>query len=751
MVLTVIFSAITSSLIVNADELDGYTKVDWSWNRDMETTDANSVIVGGNIPFWRYVNKTSPANNNAIWKSIYGDELSDDDVTKIWLGDIDKRYVVASVDVANIPDENIRQYIYDHIDEDLPDLKFKFDIDADVEGNSNLDKAKTLFDGDIGYRVYRDGDTCKIEMKFSPKFHLIDNYDPRDVDTLLPNMPRKKLPKARYPYSSVIFSMWGYNGGSNEHYGALEVVEGDDPKYIYGQSFGYGDILEKGKIPNNMVYPNFEAGEINQEGTWAGTVESDTLDSNLIRIGQQFKKRDDSWYYSYGGAVGYNFKFPFKVSLAVDNSMKITKRIINYVTGEVILENTDSFAYGSNSVGKMYVLADKSGYAYVDNDMNFDVGYAYNHFDVKRADNNEILGVDSCIIANVAFDPNIKHKILDVYVTPLPVESKLIVRYVDIDTGEDIKTEEVKGKVLTTPDDEDIIKYTIDPPKPQVIVKKYVVEDLTGRIEEEKENPDPDVSVRVSGTKPILVLIISCTKDNGGGGDDISPTPTPTPKPNDDNNGDDEPATTPIDPPMCDSEENTIQWEEREKHSYTGSDNKKHTCYHYYVYEAKLKVDSVDVSPTTLKSGYGVTTDISTSVSYRQVAKYKEGNCDHRLSTSRTPTSKPKPPTTVAVRMGWTTHTFDGDFIQDSTVLLDKVSGNSTTAKFSAPTNSAVGQKMIYTDIYLSGTGSEPRRHVIAFDIYGGGVDGTQWCTTVTKELVINGDMYEDAGTTSTY
>ena len=61
-----------------------------------------------------------------------------------------------------------------------------------------------------------------------------------------------------------------------EHYGALEVVEGNDPKYIYGQSFGYGDILEKGKIPNNMVYPNFEAGEINQEGTWAGTVESDT-------------------------------------------------------------------------------------------------------------------------------------------------------------------------------------------------------------------------------------------------------------------------------------------------------------------------------------------------------------------------------------------------------------------------------------------------------------------------------------------
>ena len=89
MVLTVIFSAITSSLIVNADELDGYTKVDWSWNRDMETTDVNSVIVGGNIPFWRYVNKTSPANNNAIWKSIYGDELSDDEKNAL-LEQVDK-------------------------------------------------------------------------------------------------------------------------------------------------------------------------------------------------------------------------------------------------------------------------------------------------------------------------------------------------------------------------------------------------------------------------------------------------------------------------------------------------------------------------------------------------------------------------------------------------------------------------------------------------------------------------------------
>ena len=111
MILTVIFSAIASSYIVNADELDGYTKVDWSWNRDMETTDDNTVIVGGNIPFWRYVNKTDPSNNNAIWKSAFGDELTDKEVTDIWGGYADPKYIVASVDVANIHDENIRQYI----------------------------------------------------------------------------------------------------------------------------------------------------------------------------------------------------------------------------------------------------------------------------------------------------------------------------------------------------------------------------------------------------------------------------------------------------------------------------------------------------------------------------------------------------------------------------------------------------------------------------------------------------------------
>ena len=656
-IFTVIFSAITSSYIVNADELDGYTKVDWSWNRDMETTDENGVIVGGNIPFWRYVNKTDPANNNAIWKSIYGDELSDDEVTKIWRGKLNEKYVVASVDVANIKDENIRQYIYDHVDEDVPDLKFKFDIDADVDGKSNLDKAKTLFNGDIGYRVYRDGDTCKIEMKFSPKFYLIDGNDESlsDEEKFLPNMPKKRLPRARYPYSSVIFSMWGYEGGSNKHYGALEVVEGNDPKYIYGQSFGYGDILEKGKIPNNMVYPNFESGEINQEGDWTGMVEDDTLDSNIIRIGQQYKQKGDLWYYSYGGAVGYNFKFPFKVSLGLDLFGTVTKRFINSSSGEIIFENTDSIPFGkSDSITKTYILADNSGKAII-NDSETD--YIYERYKVVNSSNGETLTEDTSVYVDVDLSSNIPNKTLEIYVRP------------------------------NTP---------IDTPT---------------------ETPKPDDSNR---------------------------------PPSDETIPDDEVETVPIDPPICESDTNTIVWQEQTKHTVSDSDGQRHTCYHTYTYKAKLKVDSITLSPDPIKSGYGLDAEVKTSISYEQTNAQKSYSCSQRLGT-HTPSDKPKPPTKVTARLGWTSKTFDGDFIQGSTVNMDKVSSNSTSATFSAPHNNIVNENKLYTDLWLSGTKEEPKRHKIAFDIYGGGVDGTEWCTTVEKTFVINGDMYEDAYTTSTY
>ena len=78
-------------------------------------------------------------------------------------------------------------------------------------------------------------------------------------------------------------------------------------------------------------------------------------------------------------------------------------------------------------------------------------------------------------------------------------------------------------------------------------------------------------------------------------------------------------------------------------------------------------------------------------------------------------------------------------------------SHNQTVRKCHYSNNNIVNESKLYTDLWLSGTKEEPKRHKIAFDIYGGGVDGTEWCTTVEKTFIINGDMYEDAYTTSTY
>lgn len=726
-IISALFSFMVSSRTVRAAELDGYTIVDWSRDRDVESNDANSVIVGGNIVFWRYVNADNPAGE-AIWKSEFGDELTDDEVTLIWRNKLLPKYISASVDIDAIPDENIRSYIYNHMEDGVPELKLKFDIDSSVEGDSNSEKAEILFNGDVGYRIYRDNNgSDRIELKFSPKFYVTENDDPTDETALLPHMPYKPLPKARYPYSSVIFSMWGFEGGNNDHYGALEVVEGNDPKYIYGQSFGYGDILEKGKIPNNMIYPNFEAGQVNPEGNWTGTIEADTLDSNLIRIGQQYKSKGDLWYYSYGGAVGYNFKFPFKVSLAVDILPKVTKRIINANTGDVLHENTEVFDKETES--KSYIVADNNGYVLIDNIP--DEKYTYEHFEIKRGDNEELISRDTKTVAEVSFTDNINHKILDIYVIPKDTRSKLKIRYIDKKTDKEIKSEEKEGKKLETPDDTDIIEYHI-----QDIdcmgVEDYVITDSLGNVENTVNYPSSnDVKVTVTGEKPVKILIIHLIDTCG--------------------DPDDELETVPTTPSICDSDTSSITWQEQTHHRVIDSDGRGHTCYHTYTYQAKLKVDKITLSPDPIKSGYGMDVEVKTSVSYKQIDVERSiWYCHSSLGSNRTPNKKPKPPTNATARLGWVTNTFGGEFIQDSSVELKRTSSTDKKSEFSAPYNNVIGESKLYTDIWLSGTKEQPRRHKIAFDIYGGGVDGTEWCTTVEKIFTINGDMYEDDGTTST-
>ena len=54
--------------------------------------------------------------------------------------------------------------------------------------------------------------------------------------------------------------------------------------------------------------------------------------------------------------------------------------------------------------------------------------------------------------------------------------------------------------------------------------------------------------------------------------------------------------------------------------------------------------------------------EVKTSISYEQTNAQKSYSCSQRLGT-HTPSDKPKPPTKVTARLGWTSKTFDGDFI----------------------------------------------------------------------------------------
>ena len=48
-------------------------------------------------------------------------------------------------------------------------------------------------------------------------------------------------------------------------------------KYILRSKFWFGDILEKGKIPGQLWFIKpLRLEKLIQEGTWVGTVESDT-------------------------------------------------------------------------------------------------------------------------------------------------------------------------------------------------------------------------------------------------------------------------------------------------------------------------------------------------------------------------------------------------------------------------------------------------------------------------------------------
>ncbi|MBR1970218.1 MAG: hypothetical protein IKA17_07660 [Clostridia bacterium] len=202
-------------------------------------------------------------------------------------------------------------------------------------------------------------------------------------------------------------------------------------------------------------------------------------------------------------------------------------------------------------------------------------------------------------------------------------------------------------------------------------------------------------------------------------------------------------------------EENTencgevIRWTEKDSHTITkpcarhGSHS--YTCNHSFVYETSLTTNHL-VSPRTLKSGYGFEVEASSMITTRLVSH--TGGCSS-WGSDRSAEKTPQAPTKAEVRLGYTVTNIIGT--QGSTVALERSSNNTTSTTFITAQNpiSVLGARTIFTDVALPGTAEAPAVNNFEIYIYGGGVNGVEFCKTIHESITINGSMYDDDGTTS--
>lgn len=215
---------------------------------------------------------------------------------------------------------------------------------------------------------------------------------------------------------------------------------------------------------------------------------------------------------------------------------------------------------------------------------------------------------------------------------------------------------------------------------------------------------------------------------------------------------DDEP-TEPEQPNLPDDNTSScgevMRWTEEDSHTVTKSCRRhgshKYTCKHKFIYETSLSAEHT-ISPKTLKSGYGFAVALNTSVSTRLVSH--SGGCDV-WGNDRTPQKTVQAPTKADVKLNYTVTNII--VTQGNTIPLERTANNGTRTVFTTAENpiSIMKSRTIYTEVSLAGTAENPETHNYDIYIYGGGVNGVEFCKTITDSFVINGSMFDDDGTTS--
>lgn len=203
---------------------------------------------------------------------------------------------------------------------------------------------------------------------------------------------------------------------------------------------------------------------------------------------------------------------------------------------------------------------------------------------------------------------------------------------------------------------------------------------------------------------------------------------------------------------ISDCKADSITWTEKEQHTYSYTLNGltyTGTCTHTYKYKVSITDVDVKLTPDTLKSGYGFEPYVKVKISSpRCISKKKSSSRCGKSLGNRTPKATVTPPTDAEVHLGYTVKNSLGT--QGRVVKLSKDKTDSTSSEFSMGINpiSVLDTKEIFTDIWLAGTKENPVKHYVTVKLYGGGVNGKAWCTTAKDSFTINGDMYEDDGTT---
>jgi hypothetical protein len=356
-------------------------------------------------------------------------------------------------------------------------------------------------------------------------------------------------------------------------------------------------------------------------------------------------------------------------------------------------------------------------------------GYKYLGWNVQTLDGDiQYSGTEQNVDIELA--SWIPQKYLNVEFLPY-VNTEIKIRYWD-STANKILYEESKTGDLVVGDEETNINITV-PDWDGYSFKNWNIQMMDGNIQ--SQGNDRIVTIPLSGYFPQKYLNIEYISNDGIL---TPPSPTPVPTPN----------ITPPPPPNipqtgeCDGK---INWVEVESHRVNDGRDKwgniiYKTCYHNFTYESNLTADAT-VSPERLKSGYGIDVNVNCTLNTRLIDN--EG-CNS-WGNNRKPKKTISKPTKATIYLPWTVKNMLGE--QSSDISME----NYQSLKFRLPISpiSVLGERLLYTDVALSGTPEMPQEHTFEIYINGGGVDGIEFCKKLTKRIVIAGSMYDDDGTDS--